>query len=133
MVLNVLGHAQHHVQDRLEQALEAEGLSIAKFSMLKALGESCEPLPLGQLAEQLACVRSNITQLVDRLETDGLAQRVPDPDDRRGRRAAITAEGRRRYEIGKRVEAEIEEQLLKNLTLQEQEELAIILEKLGAI
>jgi DNA-binding MarR family transcriptional regulator len=40
-------------------------------------------------------VRSNITQLVDRLEKDGLVRRVNDATDRRLRRAALTAAGRK--------------------------------------
>jgi DNA-binding MarR family transcriptional regulator len=49
------------------------------------------------LAEECACVRSNITQLVDRLEADKLVVRSDDPDDRRSIRAELTAEGRTRY------------------------------------
>ena len=36
-----------------------------------------EPLPLSQLAERCSCVRSNITQLVDRLEADGWSSGSP--------------------------------------------------------
>jgi DNA-binding MarR family transcriptional regulator len=45
------------------------------------------------LAECQQCARSNITQLIDRLETEGLVRRVDDPADRRGVRAEITPEG----------------------------------------
>jgi len=51
-------------------------------------------------------VRSNITQLVDRLESEKLVKRVDDPDDRRSLRAAITPLGRERQAAGaKKVEA----------------------------
>jgi DNA-binding MarR family transcriptional regulator len=51
-------------------------------------------------------VRSNITQLVDRLESDKLVRRVDDPKDRRSLRAAITPLGRERQALGaKQVEA----------------------------
>lgn len=73
------------------------GLSLAKFGVLAALVEAGEPLPLGQLAERIACVKSNVTQLVDRLEEDGLVRREPDPADRRVTRAAITEDGLARY------------------------------------
>src|SRR5262245_18283359 len=83
-----------------DQALLASGLSTAKLGALLVLAEAAEPVPLGQLAERLACVKSNITQLVDRLEADGLVRRLPDVQDRRSKRAAITPEGRRRTEAG---------------------------------
>src|SRR5215472_15441916 len=43
------------------------------------------PLPMGQLAETLGCDASNVTGLVDRLETRGLVQRQPSAGDRRVR------------------------------------------------
>ncbi len=123
---------QHVYLARLDAALEDRGLSTAKFGALQVLAESDEPLALGQLAERLACVRSNITQLVDRLEADGLVQRVPDPEDRRSKRAAITAEGRRRFEAGSRAKLEVERELLASLSPEEAEQLAAALGKLSA-
>ena len=94
------------VETRFEEALEKVDLSCAKFVALSKLVEAGEPLPLGELAERLTCVRSNITQLVDRLEADGLVRRVDDPDDRRSKRAEVTALGRKRQAAGaKQMEA----------------------------
>jgi DNA-binding MarR family transcriptional regulator len=87
----------HAVETRLESALEPMDLSLAKFKALHMLVTAGEPLALRTLAEHCACVRSNITQLVDRLEADNLVVRADDPDDRRSIRAELTAEGRARY------------------------------------
>ena len=84
----------------MEARLNAIGLSLAKLFALRALAEAGEPDPLGQLAERLACVKSNITQLVDRLEADGLVARKPAANDRRTKLASLTAAGRRAYEDG---------------------------------
>lgn len=86
-------HAAGAISDRLERALDDVGLSVAKHSALSRLAEAGEPLTLGELAEKLSCVRSNITQLVDRLEADGLVKRVADPADRRSIRAELTPLG----------------------------------------
>ncbi len=86
------------MQHRLDEALEPASLSLAKFGVLARLVSAGEPLPLRTLAERCACVRSNITQLVDRLEAAGLVRRLHDPRDRRSVRASLTEEGRRRYE-----------------------------------
>jgi DNA-binding MarR family transcriptional regulator len=93
-------HAAHAIEDRIEKALDGVGLSIAKHSALTQLQEAGEPLTLSQLAERLSCVRSNITQLVDRLEADGFVRRVADPDDRRSVRAELTELGAEKASAG---------------------------------
>ena len=84
------------VESRIEGALAEVGLSGAKLAALTQLVEAGEPVSLGELAAQCACVRSNITQLVDRLEGEKLVRRVADASDRRSLRAAITPLGRER-------------------------------------
>ena len=96
---------------RFEAALEPVGLSLAKFNVLAKLVAAGEPIPLSTLAEQSACVRSNITQLVDRLEADKLVVRVDDPHDRRLVRAALTAEGRARHAAGEKILVGVERDL----------------------
>jgi DNA-binding MarR family transcriptional regulator len=93
-------HAAHRVEARLEKALAGVGLSGAKFGALSVLVTQDEPISLSELAEQLTCVRSNVTQLVDRLEADGLVNRTDDPADRRAVRAEVTALGRKRHAAG---------------------------------
>lgn len=82
------------LQERIERALEGVGLSWAKFSLLSILLEAGEPLPLGEVAGRAHCVRSNVTQLIDRLASDGLVRRGNDPADRRVVRAELTPLGR---------------------------------------
>ena len=90
------------VEARLEAALSSTGLSMAKLAVLHVLAEAQEPLALSELAERQHCVRSNITQLVDRLEKDGLVRRRADPDDRRSVRAVLTPAGERAHGQGMR-------------------------------
>ena len=92
--------AAHALEAKLETALNEVGLSTPKFSVLSQLVAEDAPLSLSELAARLSCVRSNMTQLVDRLEADGLARRVDDPADRRGVKAAITELGRERQAAG---------------------------------
>jgi DNA-binding MarR family transcriptional regulator len=90
------------IEERLEAALVEVDLSVAKYSALKQLAAAAEPLSLSDLAARLVCVRSNVSQLVDRLEADGLVRRVEDPRDRRCVRAALTDLGRERQAAGGR-------------------------------
>jgi DNA-binding MarR family transcriptional regulator len=92
--------AAHALEDELEKGLGEVGLSMPKFSVLSELAKAGEPLPLSELAAKLSCVRSNMTQLVDRLEADGLVRRTDDPADRRTVRAALTALGQERCTAG---------------------------------
>jgi DNA-binding MarR family transcriptional regulator len=96
-------HVAHTLEARLERDLAAEGLSLAKVGVLNALAAAEQPITLGEIAENVGCVRSNITQLVDRLESEGLVQRVADPSDRRVKRAQLTPAGRRSQADGARV------------------------------
>src|SRR5579872_1820669 len=77
-------HAAHSIEGRLEEALATVNLSGPKFAALSALVGAGQPLSLSELADKLTCVRSNVTQLADRLEADGLVKRTDDPADRRG-------------------------------------------------
>lgn len=86
------------VEARAEGALAGVGLSLAKLGALRHLVMAAEPLTLSSLAERHCCGKSNITQLIDRLEGDGLVARVHDPSDRRTIRAELTAAGRDAYQ-----------------------------------
>ena len=57
--------------------------------------EPDEPLPMGRLAETLRCDASNVTGLVDRLESRGLVERRPSTGDRRVKVIQLTAAGSR--------------------------------------
>lgn len=114
----------------IESKLAAVGLSIPKLAALQRLVDAGDALPLGQLAEKLACVKSNVTQLVDRLEADGLVARVLDSSDKRSRLAVITEAGRTAHKEGARIKADAEEQLLARLSTDDVTRLFEIVRKL---
>src|SRR4029077_3876576 len=63
-----------------------------------------KPVPMGRLAETLACHASNVTGLVDRLEAGGLGERRLSEDDRRIKVLKLTREGvHQRAQILKRM------------------------------
>ncbi|HXM82725.1 MAG TPA: MarR family transcriptional regulator [Burkholderiales bacterium] len=111
-----LMHAAHAVESQIEEALAQVELSGAKLAALTQLVEADEPVTLGELAAKCACVRSNITQLVDRLEADKLVRRVDDAADRRSLRAAITPLGRERQAAGAKKVDEVRRKLGKALS-----------------
>jgi len=125
-LLHAAGAAESHV----EAKLGAIGLSLAKLAALNAIRESGESLPLSQLAGRLSCVKSNITQLVDRLEADGLVSRAADPRDRRSRLAVMTTAGRKACDAGLRIQQQAEKVLLSELSVSERRQLAALFAKL---
>jgi DNA-binding MarR family transcriptional regulator len=129
--LIALLHTAHTAQAQIESKLIALGLSLPKLLALQALSEADDSLPLGQLAERLECVKSNVTQLVDRLVADGLVAREADPGDRRTRLAVLTAAGRKACVEGTRMKQETERTLLTTLTRDEARRLAALLDKIG--
>ena len=123
-------HAAHVVEERFEEALAGADLSAPKFAALSALVQAGGPLSLSELAEKLTCVRSNITQLVDRLEADGLVKRTDDPDDRRAIRAEVTPLGRKRQAAGAELMNKVHEELRNQLSAEDRDAL---MRALGAI
>ena len=124
-LLHAAGVAQSHVETKLAGL----GLSLPKLAALRALSDAGESLPLGQLAERLSCVKSNITQLVDRLESDGFVARAHDPNDRRSRLAVMTPAGRKACDEGTRVQEETERELFGGLSPDEARQLGSLIQK----
>jgi DNA-binding MarR family transcriptional regulator len=118
------------IEERLGASLEVVELSVAKYSALKQLAVADEPLSLSELATRLVCVRSNISQLVDRLAADGLVRRVEDPKDRRCVRAALTDLGRERQAAGAQRLETVREGIIEALSEVDRGALERALEKL---
>src|SRR5689334_18677759 len=63
---------------------------------LGALTRLEEPRTMGEIAEMLRCDPSNVTGIVDALESRGLARRRPSGSDRRVKVIELTAKGQRK-------------------------------------
>jgi DNA-binding MarR family transcriptional regulator len=68
------------------------GLSFAQAHALRTLDPD-EPLPMSALAERLFCDASNVTGIVDRLESRGLVARGSAEGDRRVKALTLTSAG----------------------------------------
>ncbi|MFC8344948.1 MarR family winged helix-turn-helix transcriptional regulator [Streptomyces sp. NPDC057280] len=91
-VVELIGDVVARFYEDYEEAAADHALTGAQARLLSLL--SLEPLPMRKLAQKLKCEPSNVTGIVDRLETRGLVERRPDPADRRVKVAAATDEGR---------------------------------------
>lgn len=103
-------------------------LSPAQCHVLHLI-EPDRPVPMGQLAETLACDASNVTGLVDRLESRGLVRRRASTGDRRVKVLVLTPTGiRLRTLLLDRMTAP--PPTLERLSLREQRALVRILTRL---
>jgi DNA-binding MarR family transcriptional regulator len=81
---------------RLNEVLERWELNFPRYEALMLLYYSRRgALPLGKIGDRLQVHRASVTNAIDRLADQGLVERVPHPEDRRGVLAQITPAGRR--------------------------------------
>jgi DNA-binding MarR family transcriptional regulator len=91
-----LMRAQQVLLARLNEALRPFGLTFPRYEALMLLLFTRRgSLPLGKIGERLQVHRTSVTNIVDKLEADGLVRRIPHEEDRRATLAEITDEGRR--------------------------------------
>jgi MarR family transcriptional regulator, organic hydroperoxide resistance regulator len=105
-------------------------LSPAQCHVLHLI-EPNQPVAMGQIAESLACDASNVTGLVDRLESRGLVRRQPSSGDRRIKVLELTQAGARLRSIVMERMTQPPE-ILGRLSVEEQRELVRILKRLLA-
>lgn len=118
------------VEKRTEAVLRPFGLTVWKFDVLATLRRHDCDLSPGELMAAMMLSSGAMTNRLDRLESDGLISRRPDPADRRGVRVELTEAGR---ELVERVlETRLAEALVIESTLEpsEAEELGRLLAKM---
>jgi DNA-binding MarR family transcriptional regulator len=99
--LNVIGALTVVLGDRIRDATEeASGMGGALPAALSALHEWAGGRTIDTLAGGLRLSHSRTVRVVDRLESQGLATRAPDPADGRGVLVFLTPAGR---DAGRRV------------------------------
>jgi len=95
-VTNIM-RVQQILQATVDERLKPHGLSFARYEALVLLSFSQRgSLPMRMMGERLQLHPTSITNIVDRLESDGLARRLPHPSDRRTTLVELTEAGRDR-------------------------------------
>ncbi|MEU9122339.1 MarR family transcriptional regulator [Streptomyces sp. NPDC048506] len=95
-VVDLIGTVVARYHEEYEHAAAEHSLTGTQARVLHLL--SVGPQPMRKIAQCLKCEPSNVTGIVDRLESRGLVERRPDPADRRIKLAAATTEGARTAE-----------------------------------
>lgn len=89
--LALLPSLRQWVSSRVQEAGAGEGISLRQVAALRGIQEGASSP--GDLARLWRVTPAVITGILDRLERRNLVRRVPDPEDRRRLRLALTTEG----------------------------------------
>jgi DNA-binding MarR family transcriptional regulator len=89
----LLARASHALWRDFEPQVRAAGLNSLEWRVLATLFDA-EPLTVGALALEVLAKQPTLTKLLDRLAAQGWLERLPDADDARRARVALTPAGR---------------------------------------
>jgi DNA-binding MarR family transcriptional regulator len=78
----VIAKANKRLEDELEERLRPSGVPIEQLRILEVLQNSYGS-SMGDLAQRALIEPTTLTKIVDRMVSDALVYRTPDPDDRR--------------------------------------------------
>ncbi len=116
--------ASHHQLKRVvDDAMQAAGLSLARTKILDQLRVD-GPMRQQALATCFGFAPRSITDMVDGLERDGLAERLDDPEDRRAKLVQLTPAGEAALAAALAVRAELVEHVFVVLSPADRAELA---------
>lgn len=107
-------------------SLEQHGLRLRHYAVLRYLA-AVEGARQRELSSRLGYDPSAIVSLVDDLQRLDLAERRPDPGDRRNRIVALTAAGRRLLQVSEQDGARVTDDLLAPLDARERRTLHTLL------
>lgn len=115
---------------RFHKALEPEGLHPRHFGVMTML--AAHPgMSQHQLHEKTAIDPSSMVAVIDELEARGLAERRPDPADRRARQVFLTEQGEQTLERIRGLAAGLQREFFGVLSAQERKTLHALLLKLA--
>lgn len=111
-----------------ERSFETQPISFTQWVVLMSLSVRAHASPT-ELSMHMGYDMGALTRVVDELQRDGLVRRDRSEHDRRAVEIAITPEGRRVSNAGKRVVVDLLNQLVGPYSVQEVEALIVLLQK----
>lgn len=100
------------------------------YRIFMLLSQGDEPLTMGRLSSELDVPLSTTTRIVDGLVQADMVERVNDPNDRRVVRVGMSENGRELYEAAMAYNKQRIAKLLNVFTVEEQEQLLKLMNKL---
>lgn len=130
-LLNELKKMINTIDEKHNSFFEKYDISLPKFGVLLVLYDNNDDgVMLSYIGEQLLVSKANITGLIDRLEKQGLVERIRDNKDRRKISATLTEDGRKFTEMIMQKYREWSSRLFLLMEDDDQEQLIGLLQKL---
>ena len=127
----LLSAAQHNVFQYLNVRLSSLGVTPSQYSVLSCLWGRSHATPK-QLAEILGIETSTVSGLLDRLQKNGLIDRIVNSEDRREVQVIATQKGRDLEGPVTEIIDDVNARVLKNFTPEEGEKLKSALRSIAA-
>src|ERR1700685_4477283 len=128
--LRIVGHAYRTFARIVDPQLRELGFATSQLPVLIAL-KNGKPLPQAPLARLARVEQSSMAQLLNRMERDGLIERVADPSDKRSRLISLTAHASRRMPKGKAIMDATVKIAWRGLTAAEVDQLGMLMKRIN--
>ncbi len=122
-----LRYVSNHVSHAFAQKLEARGVTVAEWVILREMFEQGAVSP-SQLAEGVGMTRGAISKLIERLCRKGLVKRSSLMHDRRYQTVELTAAGRRLVPVLARLADDNDREFFGHLTSADKNRLVSVLQ-----
>lgn len=100
----------HLLQKNLDKAIEQYEISYVQFGVIQALAKSGK-VSMSKLIENMGCVPSNMTTMIQRMKRDGYVMTEKNPNDQRETLVYLTKKGE---ETKKQVDVQYSDFLKEN-------------------
>lgn len=122
----LIAKARNVLKNEFDKELKPYALSYAHRVILIRLSEK-EGLTQKELAQDTYFEQSNLTLMLDKLESKGLVKRIAKENDRRAYIITITPEGKKLRDLLVKMGDDVMEKALQGLSNEEKEELSHML------
>jgi DNA-binding MarR family transcriptional regulator len=115
---------------RFDRAMTEQGASLAQTKILMCVKAYAGAGRAADIAEALDIAPRTVTEALDGLERDGMVQRVPDAEDRRVKRVALTPAGDAAIAVTDPLRRQLGREVMGVLDRSEREHLHAALQKI---
>jgi DNA-binding MarR family transcriptional regulator len=127
----IVASVNRQLEEELQERLRPSGVPIEQLRIFEAL-DRVGACPMGELATYALVEPPTLTKIIDRMVSEALVFRAPDPDDRRRVLILLAPAGKALYKRLRKLSSEQEQRLAKQLRQGKAEELRNLLRELIA-
>jgi len=122
----IIALVNKRLEDELEERLRPAGVPIEQLRILELLQNS-DGRSMGDLAQRALIEPTTLTKIIDRMVSDGLVHRTPDPNDRRRVLIRLATGGKALFKRLDRITISQQDRLEKRIPPAKMEELRRLL------